>query len=142
MSQSIPSELAPRVELAYARIAGDPNLTGDLVDAEARVLLDWAQAEVGRLVKQTQGMEDEAAWAILDPKLSHLRKYLRRTVKVAAASEHPREMLEQMLASPTYPELSADPVPSMPEASASKCEPAPLARPSLFKRLFRKRGKQ
>ncbi|MGC9350117.1 MAG: hypothetical protein ACP5JG_18400, partial [Anaerolineae bacterium] len=87
-------------QMAFERIAGDPNLSGDLTDSQAQVLLDWAQEETRRLVKATQGMTDEEAWEQLDPKLARLRRYLRRTAQESASADDTTAALRQTLDSP------------------------------------------
>ncbi len=95
-----------REQLAYERIMLDPNLTGDLVDEDAKVLLDWAQDEVARLVAETKGMDDEAAWAYLDPKLSHLRRGMRKISKRSAQADDTGAKLRELLDTFTYPDES------------------------------------
>jgi hypothetical protein len=90
--------------MAYERVAGDPNITADLTDDEAQELLTWAQEETRRLVNTTQGMTEEDAWRELDPKLAHLRRYLRRTAKESAAAENTGETIHQTLQAPDYPD--------------------------------------
>ena len=93
-----------RLERAFTRVAEDESLTADLRDPEARILLDWAQGEVLWLVVDTVELDDEAAWAVLGPKLQHLRRWLRQIAALSAASECPAEMLRSLLRSPVYPE--------------------------------------
>ncbi len=95
-----------REQLAYERIMLDPNLTGDLIDEDAKVLLDWAQDEVARLVAETKGMDDEAAWAYLDPKLSHLRRGMRKISKRGAQADDTGAKLRELLDTFTYPDES------------------------------------
>ena len=99
-------EVEAREQLAYERIMLDPNLTGDLVDEDAKVLLDWAQDEVARLVSETRGMDDEAAWAYLDPKLSHFRRGMRKISKRSAQADDTGAKLRELLDTFTYPDES------------------------------------
>ena len=99
-------EVEAREQLAYERIMLDPNLTGDLVDEDAKVLLDWAQDEVARLVSETKGMDDEAAWEHLDPKLSQLRRGMRKTAQRSARADDPGAKLRELLDTFTYPDQS------------------------------------
>ncbi len=90
---------------AVERIAEDSSLTGDLADAEARVVLDWAQGEIRRLAAEMQSQDAGTLSTALSPKLRHLRRHIRRTVKLSAASDDPATMLQSLLRSPlAYPE--------------------------------------
>jgi protein-tyrosine phosphatase len=97
-------EVEAREQLAYERIMMDPNLTGDLMDEDATVLLDWAQDEVGRLVAETKGMDEDAAWEHLGPKLSQLRREIRKIAKRSAQADDPGAKLRELL--DTYPDES------------------------------------
>ena len=97
-------EIEAREQLAYERIMMDPNLTGDLIDEDAKTLLDWAQDEVGRLVAETRGMDDEAAWEYLGPKLSQLRREIRNISKRSAQADDPGAKLRELL--DAYPDES------------------------------------
>lgn len=96
------------VQAAIERIAEDPSLTGDLTDAEARLVLDWAQDELRRLAEAVPPQTVDAMAEALAPKLHHLRRYIRRTAKLSAASDNPSAMLQSLLATPlAYPEEGA-----------------------------------
>lgn len=103
MKEPLAPKLQSRLETTFEHIAGDPGVTNDLLDDAARVLLDWAQDEVSRLVSQTAELDDDEADAALAPKLQSLRQYLRRTAHVCAANVEPAESLREMLSSPAYP---------------------------------------
>ena len=157
MSDELSPELATRAELAFARIAEDPGLTGDLLDAEARILLRWAQREVNRLVTQTVGLDEGAAMEVLDVALGQLRKALRQTARLSAAAANPAQKLQELLAREDNDGAPA-PIPtcavkSVPDISAAPADPMPVAAPettvqhdtpkrSFFARLFRKRGRE
>jgi len=130
MSDELSPELETRAELAFARIAEDPGLTGDLVDADACILLKWAQREVNRLVTQAAELDDEEATAMLNSKLSQLRKYLRRTAKLGAAAPNPAHMLQELLTSYEAPQktLQEPPLEAPPEA-ASVVQPEAAVQP-------------
>lgn len=96
-----------RAQLADERISGDPGITGDLLDAQAEILLTWAREEIWRLVNATQGLDDEAAWVILDPQISLLRKHLRRIAQTSGAAEDPAATLRELLQPPLYPSETA-----------------------------------
>ncbi|HOU13848.1 MAG TPA: hypothetical protein PKZ84_12100 [Anaerolineae bacterium] len=89
-----------RIRTAAERIVGDPSLTEDLLDAEAQILLRWAQAEVERLVLETADLDDDMAWQTLDPALRALRRYIRRVAKSSADADDPAAALHALLASP------------------------------------------
>jgi hypothetical protein len=97
-------EIEVREQAAYERIMMDPNLTSDLIDEDAKVLLDWAQDEVARLVAETRGMDDGAAWADLDPKVSQLRREIRKIAKRSAQADDPSAKLRELL--DIYPDES------------------------------------
>ncbi len=88
-----------RTQKAYERIAADPNLTGALTDDAARILLNWAQDEVERLVAATAGMDEERAWDVLDPQLQRLRRHLRQAAEASADADRPKQRLRELLAS-------------------------------------------
>lgn len=110
MKTSLAPELQNRLETTFEHIAGDPGVTNDLLDDAARVLLDWAQDEVSRLVSQTAGLTDTEAEATLAPKLKLLRQHLRRTAHLCAANSEPAKELSKMLSSPEYP-TEENPIP-------------------------------
>ncbi len=97
-------EIAAREQLAYEQIMLDPNLTGDLIDEDATALLDWAQDEVARMVAETRGMDEDAAWEYLDPKLSQLRRAIRKIARRSAQADDPGAKLRELL--DTYPDES------------------------------------
>lgn len=95
--------MAQRMQEAFERISGDPNLTGSLTDKSARVLLSWAEKEVSRLTAQTAAVGEEDAWNTLNPQLRHLRRYLRDMAETAAEAPDPSQWLNDHLNSPNYP---------------------------------------
>ena len=99
-----PASIGEREVLAYSRISEDAALTGDLTDDVAKVLLERAREEVHRLVAATAGLEEPEAWDYLDPRLDHLRQYLRRTAKLSSSSVDPNETLREYLDALTYPD--------------------------------------
>lgn len=99
--------LAERCAAAWEHFAEDEGLTGDLLDAEARQLLAWAREEVMRLVNETAALEDAAAEEVLAPRLSRLRKHLRRVARTAAEAEQPQATLSALLAAPDDLQTSA-----------------------------------
>ncbi len=98
-------DLEPRVQRAFEQIVGDTGLTSDLTDAQAEVLLSWAESEVRRLVKATRDMDESRAWEVLDPQLSVLRRHLRDVARQSARTENPKEALRAHLSAPTYPDV-------------------------------------
>lgn len=100
----LPSEVAAWVQAAIERIAENPSLTEDLTDSDARAAIEWAQREIRRLALEAQPRDAASATEILQPKLRHLQRYLRRTAKLSAASDDPVAMLQSLLVSPlAYP---------------------------------------
>ena len=96
------------VQRAYERIMEDEGLTSDLLDDEAELLLRWAEQEIRRLVNQTRGMSEEAAWESLAPKLRYLRKYLRQIARRSAKTDNPSDALRALLVTPDYPDESKE----------------------------------
>ncbi len=96
------------VQRAYERIMEDEGLTSDLLDDEAEILLRWAEQEIRRLVNQTRGMSEEAAWESLAPKLRYLRKYLRKIARRSAKADNPGDALRAWLVTPDYPDESKE----------------------------------
>jgi protein-tyrosine phosphatase len=112
-SSAVPATrtLSPDVEAwvlaAIEHFTEDPSLTGDLADAEARVVLDWAQGEIRRWGAEMRPQDVATLSTALSPKLRHLRRYIRRTVKLSAASDDPAAILQSLLHSPlAYPEAT------------------------------------
>mgnify|MGYP006285364315 CR=1 FL=1 len=98
-----------RLELALARFYEDPALTNPLRDAEATVLLDWAQEQVRCLVAETEGLDEEAAWDRLNPRLRRLRRTVRRiAVHSADAAEPLVEVRRRISRLSTYQEEVKD----------------------------------
>ena len=97
------ADLEPRIQRAFERLAGDAGLTADLTDAQAKVLLSWAESEVRHLVRSTQGMNGPQAWEKLGPQLAVLRRHLREIARQSARADRPMEALRAQLASPPYP---------------------------------------
>ena len=95
--------LARRLQLAQEALVEDEGLTGDLLDAEAQVLLAWAGAWTERWVADTAAMDDMEAYAHLFEQLRALRLQLRRAAQTSAAASDPLTMLHTLLA-----ELDAD----------------------------------
>ncbi len=95
-----------RAQLADEQISGDPGVTGDLIDAHAEILLTWAREEIWRLVHATQGLDDEAAWDVLEPQISILRRHLRNIARASSMAEDPETMLRALLQPPEYADAS------------------------------------
>ena len=96
VSQS--EDIERRVQSAYARIAGDPNLTGALTDEAATILLRWAENEVRRIVVKATTPE------LLDSKVRQLRRGIRDMVDTAAGSSSPITKLQELIRAYPDPE--------------------------------------
>ncbi len=92
------------IQKAYEQIMEDEMLTSDLMDAEATILLQWAEKEITRLVNETRGMDEETAWRTLAPKLRYLRRHLRKIARCSAKADDPKAALQANLIPPTYPD--------------------------------------
>ncbi len=99
-----PSSMEERETVAYSRISEDAALTGDLTDDAAKFLLKRAREEVHRLVAATAGLEERQAWDYLDPRLHHLRQYLRSGASLGSSAADPNETLRTYLDALTYPD--------------------------------------
>jgi HAMP domain-containing protein len=86
-----------RLQIALERIYADPALTDPLRDPEAQELLNWAQRQVQCLVAETASLDDEAAWAWLNPRLGKLRRTVRRIAEESAKAETPSEAVRRRL---------------------------------------------
>jgi hypothetical protein len=73
-----------RVERASEQILGDESLTDELMDAEANTLINWALERVYEIAQHTDGLDDDAAKAILDEHLLSLRDLMRRVNKLVS----------------------------------------------------------
>jgi hypothetical protein len=73
-----------RAERASEQILGDESLTDELMDAEANTLIDWALERVYEIAQHTDGLDDDAAKAILDEHLLSLRDLMRRVNKLVS----------------------------------------------------------
>ncbi len=90
-----------RCARAMERIIADPGLTNALTDGEARPLIAWAEERVRWLVRQTEGLDEEAAWAQLEPRLSILRRYVRRIAAESAGAPDPEAAVHATLGAHT-----------------------------------------
>lgn len=86
-----------RLQLAMERIHSDPALTGDLMDQEALVLLEWAESQVVKLLEEAAELPEEAAWEQLAPQLRALRQQMRHISKVSAAQPDPLVALKSLI---------------------------------------------
>lgn len=73
-----------RIQRVVTQILGDMSLTEDMDDAQASVLLDWGSSTARHLALTTIDLEDEQAYAVLDPHLTNLRRTMRRVNKLFA----------------------------------------------------------
>lgn len=85
------------LQIALERIFSDPALTNPLRDPEARVLLDWAQQQVQCLVAETEELDEEDAWAWLNPRLRTLRHAVRRIAQCSAEADDPMTAVKRRL---------------------------------------------
>ena len=90
-------DLQQRAQIAYERIAEDPNLTGALTDDAAHVLLRWSEDRIQRMVLETTGQDDERAQDVLDPKLRALRREVREMANAAADASDPVAQIQELI---------------------------------------------
>jgi len=67
-----------RASLAESQIIGDEGLTGDLEDAEATRLINWAVILARRLAMQTASMDPAKADAFYEATMPVLRRIVRK----------------------------------------------------------------
>jgi protein-tyrosine phosphatase len=91
-------KLELRVQLACERIVEDPNLTSDLADEPASVLLRWAEDRAQRMALRTAGQDEQSAWRTLDAELAPLRRQVRDMAEAAADSPDPAATIQQLIA--------------------------------------------
>lgn len=94
---SAPSAVDARAQRAFERIAGDAALTGALTDDDARLLLQWAKAEIRDLVAATQDMADDEADAHISDELQALRGELRTIARQSARADSPTTAIKAQL---------------------------------------------
>ena len=86
-----------RLEKFMEPFLEDETLTCDLTDAQAKVMLDWVQQQIGRAVEKTQDLDQDAAQAALGPRFKRLRARLHQIAKQSASAEDPTTALQQAL---------------------------------------------
>jgi hypothetical protein len=104
-----------RARQAAEQLLGDESLTGEMQDAEAQTLLDWAISFSRRLSEHTLEMDDARAEEYLSAALPNLRRVIRRTNKLVGSL--PQADIEMMMSSlagifesaAQVPELTAAP---------------------------------
>jgi hypothetical protein len=75
----------------------DEALTDGLTDAEAKILLDWVQAQLARLLVEAQTLEAEAAQRFIQPRLKRLRARVRQIAQTSVRADDPTASLRTLL---------------------------------------------
>lgn len=78
------ADLESRIQKAVENIAGNESLLEMLDEEAAAEMLEWGKSTVTSLVKQTEGMDDTAAEAALEPRLKAVRQFMRSAGNWAA----------------------------------------------------------
>lgn len=87
-----------RESRAFERLSEDAMLTGDLTDDDAAELLLWARGRVHQLVAASAKLGEQEAQEYIDAQLLALRRRLRRSAQLCAASLDPHSALKAQLA--------------------------------------------
>ena len=78
------ADVEARVQKAIEDITGNESLL-EMLDEDAAVeMLEWGKSTVTSLVKQTEGLDDEAAALALDQRLKAVRQFMRSAGNWAA----------------------------------------------------------
>lgn len=75
----------------------DEALTDGLTDAQAKLLLDWAQGQVSNLAAQARPLAAEDAERFIQPRLKRLRARLRQVAQASAQADDPVASLKTLL---------------------------------------------
>lgn len=124
------SAIEDRLNAVAEQLQGDEGLTGDLEDAPATRLLDWAIAASRSLVQQTEGMDEAAAQQYLDTNLPKFRSVVRQIDRLVgslpdASPEEAASGIQKVLdAAAQVPTLSTQP-PVDVSATAQKIQSQP-----------------
>ncbi len=103
-------DVEARMQRAFERVLEDPDLTADLKDEQARLLLTWAKFQVKRLVANTEAMDDAEAWTALGAGLRRLRTRVHDIAVEVAAADDPATAIVALLA--TADEIEEGEVPT------------------------------
>ena len=80
------TDLEPRLQKAFAEIAGNESLLEMLDTEPAAEMLNWSKTAAASLVQATEGMDDAAAEAYLEPRLKAVRQTMRSIGNWAAGN--------------------------------------------------------
>jgi hypothetical protein len=78
-------DLSERIRRVSESILENESLTGELEDAPAKLLLDWALSCTREIVQGTGGLHDAAAEEAMAPRLKALRQMLRSASRLASS---------------------------------------------------------
>jgi hypothetical protein len=78
------ADMEARVQKAMEDITGNESLLEMLDEDAASEMLEWGKSTVTSLVKQTEGLDDEAAELALDQRLKAVRQFMRSAGNWAA----------------------------------------------------------
>jgi hypothetical protein len=78
------ADMEARVQKAIEDITGNESLLEMLDEDAASEMLEWGKSTVTSLVKQTEGLDDEAAELALDQRLKAVRQFMRSAGNWAA----------------------------------------------------------
>ena len=78
------ADMEARIQKAVEEITGNESLLEMLDEEAATEMLEWGKSTVTSLVKETEGMDDEAAELALDERLKAVRQFMRSAGNWAA----------------------------------------------------------
>jgi hypothetical protein len=78
------ADMETRVQKAIEDITGNESLLEMLDEDAAAEMLEWGKSTVTSLVKQTEGLDDQAAELMLDQRLKAVRQFMRSAGNWAA----------------------------------------------------------
>ena len=89
------ADMEARVQKAIEDITGNESLLEMLDEEAAAEMLEWGKSTVTSLVKQTEGLDDEAAELALDQRLKAVRQFMRSAGNwVAGKYTNPADRLQ------------------------------------------------
>ncbi|HOA23121.1 MAG TPA: hypothetical protein PK801_11370 [Aggregatilineales bacterium] len=87
-----------RQQQAIEQVTGDAALTDNLTDEQAEQVLQWGTRAASWVAVQTAELDEEQAWAVLEPKLEAIRHIIRRLNSLMSilSDAEPDEVAEKL----------------------------------------------
>ena len=92
------TRIEQRLQREMDTLYGNEGLTGDMDDSSAKLLLDWAEAQVRQVVGSTADMEDAAADEVMYPRLKAVRRIARYVNQALIGQGDPYDLAEKLVA--------------------------------------------